>query len=57
MSSLVVSFIAFVLATYFIKRYLDSIDAPRGMTRTILIFLAAAMVSYGVAFLVDWLAG
>jgi hypothetical protein len=56
MPSLVLSTIAFFVASYFIKRYLDDMGIPKGMTRSIVIFVAAAMISYGVAFVVDWLA-
>ena len=53
MISLALSTIAFFVASYFINRYLNSIDAPKGTTRSILIFCAALMIAYGVAFLVD----
>ena len=53
MTSLMLSTIAFFVAGFFIRRYLDSIDAPRGMTRSILIFCAALMIAYGVGALVD----
>ena len=53
MPSLVLSTIAFFVASYFINRYLDSIDAPKGMTRSILKFCAALLIAYGVAFVVD----
>jgi VIT1/CCC1 family predicted Fe2+/Mn2+ transporter len=57
MASLVLSTLAFFLARYFIKRYLDGIDIPKSFTRSALIFSVAALISYGVAVLVDWLAG
>jgi len=53
MTSLVLSTIAFFVASYFIKRYMDDTGIPKGMTRSILIFCLAAVISYGVAFLVD----
>ena len=53
MATIVVSTIAFFIAALFIKRWLDDMDIPKGMTRSIVIFVAAAAVSYGVAFLVD----
>ena len=55
MTSLVLSTIAFFVASFFIKRWLDGMDIPKTMGRTIVIFVAAAAVSYGVAFVVDWL--
>jgi hypothetical protein len=51
--SLVVSTIAFFAASYFIKRRLEEMDIPKGMTRSIVIFVLALGVAYGVAFLVD----
>lgn len=47
------STIAFFVAAFFIKRWLDDMDIPRTMTRSVVIFVAAAAVSYGVAFVVD----
>ncbi len=55
--SLVVSTIAFFVASYFIKRYLDDMDIPRGMTRSITIFVLALAVAYGVAWVVGLVAG
>jgi hypothetical protein len=55
MLSLVLSTVAFVLASYFLKRYLDEMGIPKGMTRGVLIFCLAAMIAYGVAFIVDWI--
>lgn len=55
MLSLVLSTVAFVIASYFLKRYLDDMDIPKGMTRGVLIFCLAAMIAYGVAFIVDWI--
>jgi VIT1/CCC1 family predicted Fe2+/Mn2+ transporter len=57
MASIVLSTLAFFLAGYFAKRYLESIDIPKGFTRGTVIFCVAALVSYGVAALVDWLTG
>ncbi len=54
MLSIALSTVAFFIAAYFIKRWLDDMDIPKSMTRSIVIFVAAAAVSYGVAFLVDW---
>jgi hypothetical protein len=54
--SLLVSTLAFLVAAYLIKRYLDNSGIPRGTTRTFVIFALALAASYGVAFLVDWVA-
>ena len=53
MLSLVVSTIAFFVASHFIRRWADSNDFPKGMSLSISIFVAALAVSYGVAWLVD----
>jgi hypothetical protein len=52
--SLIVSTVAYFIASYYIKRYLDEIEAPAGFTRSALTFCAALMIAYGVAFAVDW---
>jgi hypothetical protein len=52
--SLVISTIAFFVASFFIKRYLEQTGIPSGMTRNLVVFVFAAAVSYGAAFLVDW---
>jgi len=53
MLSLILSTIAFFIASHFIKRWLDDMGIARTMTRSIVIFVAAALVSYGAAFAVD----
>jgi hypothetical protein len=55
MPSLILSFIAFFVATYFIRRYLDEMGIPRTMTRGIVVFFLALAVSYCVAFVVGLL--
>ena len=55
MLSLVVSTIAYFVASYFIKRYLDDMQIPKGITRSLVIFCLALGVAYGIAFVVDWL--
>ena len=54
MLSIVLSAVAFFVAAYFIKRWLDDMSIPKSMTRSLVVFVAAAAVSYGVAALVDW---
>lgn len=56
MLSLVISTIAFFVASFFIKRWADENDIPKGMTRSISIFIAALAFAYGVAWAVDWVA-
>ena len=52
-AGMVLSTIAYFVASYFIKRRLEEMDIPRGLTRSIVIFVLALGVAYGVAFLVD----
>jgi hypothetical protein len=51
--SLVVSTVAFFAASYFIKRHLEEMGIPKGMTRSIVIFVLALGIAYGIAFLLD----
>jgi len=53
MLSLAISTIAFLVASYIIKRWADSNDFPKGMTRSLGIFVLALAFAYGVAWLVD----
>ena len=55
--SLVVSTIAFFVAGYFLKRRFDEMDIPKGMTRSITIFVLALAIAYGVAWGFDRLVG
>ena len=57
MLSLVVSTIAFFVASYFIKRYLEEMGVPKGMTRGISVFVLALVLAYGAAWIVDLLVG
>jgi hypothetical protein len=52
MTSIVVSTIAYFVAAYYIKRYLVEMGIPKGTTRGMVVFIGAAVVSYGVAYLV-----
>ena len=40
-ASLIVSTLAFFVASYFIKRWMDDNDIPKGMTRSATIFVLA----------------
>jgi hypothetical protein len=55
MLGIVVSIVAFFLAGFSIKRHLEQIGIPKGMTRNLVIFCLALAVSYGVAAATDWL--
>jgi hypothetical protein len=53
MLSLIVSTVAFFVASHFIKRYLNDIGVPKTMTRGLVVFVLALAIAYGVAFVVD----
>lgn len=52
MASLVISAIAYFIAAYFIKRQLVEMGIPKGMTRGLVVFVGAAAVAYGSAYLI-----
>lgn len=53
MLTLVISTIAFFVASYYIRRWADDNNFPKGMTRSFCIFVVAVAISYAVAWLVD----
>lgn len=53
MTAMVLSTLAFFVASYFIRRYLDELGIPPGMTRNVTVFTAALVISYGVAFIAE----
>jgi hypothetical protein len=57
MLALVVSTIAFFVAAFFIKRRLEEMDIPAGLTRNALVISLSLALSYVVALIVDKLAG
>jgi len=57
MLSFFVSTIAFFVAGYFIRRYLEDLGIPKTMTRGVVVFVAALLIAYGVGFIVDLVVG
>ena len=53
MLNLILSTIAFFVAVFFLKRYLDDQGVNKGMTRSVLVFVLASAVSFGVAAVVE----
>ena len=53
MAGFLLSTLAFFIAGYFLRRYLDDLGIPKGFTRGVVVFVAALLIAYGVAFLVD----
>lgn len=52
--NLIISTIVFIIAAWYIHRYLDEQGIPKGMTRGILVFALASLVSWGAGEVVDW---
>jgi len=56
MLSLLLSTVAFFVATFFLRRYFDDMGIARTMGRGTVVFLIALAIAYAVAALVDWIA-
>lgn len=54
-ASLIVSTIAFFVASHYLKRWMDENDIPKGMTRSLTVLTLAIAVSYGVGWIVEHL--
>jgi hypothetical protein len=54
MLNLILSTIVFFVAAWFANRYLDEQGIPKGMTRGVLVFVLASLVSWGAGEMVDW---
>jgi hypothetical protein len=54
MWNLIISTIVFFIAAWYVHRYLDEQGIPKGMTRKILVFSIASVVSWGAGEAVDW---
>lgn len=55
MLSLIISTIVFFIATWYLRRYLDDQGIPKGMTRGMLVFVFAALLSWGSGSLLNWI--
>ena len=55
MSNLVISTIVFFIVAWFANRYLNEQGIPKGMTRSVMVFFVASMVSWGAGDAVDWI--
>jgi hypothetical protein len=54
MLNLIISTIVFFVAAWFVNRYLDGQEIPKGMTRGVLVFMLASLMSWGAGAMVDW---
>lgn len=55
--NLFVSTVAFFIAVWYLRRYLDEQGIPRGATRSILVFTLASVVSWMAGEAVDFVQG
>lgn len=53
LTSLVLSTVAFFVASHYIKRYAERMEFPKGMVLSVSVFALALAVSYGVGYAVD----
>jgi hypothetical protein len=51
--NLIISTIMFFVAAWYIHRYLDEREIPKGMSRNLLVFALASLVSWGSGEVVD----
>lgn len=54
MWNLIISTIVFIIAAWYFRRYLEEQGIPKGMTRGLLVFILAYVVSWGAGEVVDW---
>lgn len=57
MWNIVVSSVVFFIAVWYLRRLLDEQGIPKGMTRSLSVFVLAYMVSWGSGAIVDWVQG
>jgi hypothetical protein len=53
--NIIVSTVVFFVAAWYIKRLFDEQGLPKGMTRSLLVFVVAYIVSRASGWLIDWL--
>ena len=57
MLGIIVSTVVYFVASFFIGRYFEAQGIPKGFTRGFMVFVLALAVAYGVAWVVDLVAG
>ncbi len=57
MWNIIISTIVFIIAAWYIRRYLDEQGIPKGMARAVMVFMLAYLVSWGAGELADWVQG
>ena len=54
MWNIIISTIVFVIAAWYLRGFLEEQGLPKGMTRGLLVFVLAYVVSWASGELVDW---
>jgi hypothetical protein len=54
MWNIIISTVVFIIAAWYIRRYLNAQAIPAGMARGLLVFVLAYVVSWGAGAVVDW---
>ena len=54
MWNIIISTIVFIVAAWYIRRYLNEQAIPAGMARGLMVFILASVVSWGAGIVVDW---
>lgn len=54
MWNMIISTIVFMIAAWYLRRYLDGQGIPKGMTRNLLVLVLAYVVSWAAGGVVDW---
>ena len=52
--NLIISTVVFFIAAWYLNRHLDRQAIVKGMTRGVLVFVLASLVSWGAGEIVDW---
>lgn len=52
--NIIISTIVFIVAAWYIRRYLNEQAIPAGMARGLIVFILASVVSWGAGIVVDW---
>jgi hypothetical protein len=54
MWNLIISTVVFFIAAWYVRRYLDEQGIPKGMSRGLMVFILASLVSWGAGDATDW---
>jgi hypothetical protein len=55
--NLIISTLVFIAAAWYLHLYLDKQGVEKGMSRKLLVFVLASLVSWGSGEVVDWVQG